>query len=103
MLIVMILTGITGSFLYYTLLMGLYEGEFSKPRGFWLQCVGANAVLLSVSGTLMTSYFGAEPSLLLGAALWPIFVAALEPGYRLVNRSKAGESGCSSGKPTNEG
>lgn len=83
MILVMIFSGIGGAFLYYTYLYGLLSGDFSLDGFSWSRCVGAGALMLSVSAALVVDIFFANVSMFLILALWPIFMLALHPGYRL--------------------
>lgn len=86
MLIIMIATGLTGVFVYYSLLLGLATKELPKNRLYWARCVGANALLLSISATMIAHYFHAELSYFLTLSLWLIFTPALHAGYLVALR-----------------
>jgi len=86
MLIIMIATGLSGVFVYYSLLLGLATRELPKTRFYWARCVGANAFLLSISATMIAQYFHAELSYLLTLCLWLIFTPALHAGYLVALR-----------------
>lgn len=92
MLVIMITTGLAGSFLYYCLLLGLATKDLQKTRLYWARCVGANAFLLAVSATMVASYFGAELSYFLTVSLWFVFALVLHSGYLVVTKIAEKES-----------
>jgi len=93
MILVMIISGVGGSFLYYAYLYGLLSGDFTLDRLSWSRCVGAAALMLSVSAALVVEIFFAKVSMFLILALWPIFILALQPGYSLTaSRIKENEN-----------
>jgi hypothetical protein len=84
MLVLMVFTGLAGSFLYYALLLGLATGKLQRNRSNWLRCVGVTAFFVTISITVIAGYFGADRNLWLSGALWPVVALAMHGGYRAV-------------------
>ena len=84
MFIALLASGLTGAFFYYALLLGIQRGSLKKGPLLWSRCVGACALMLAASASGVVWYVideDATYSVIL--ALWPVFILALEPGYRL--------------------
>lgn len=84
MAVVLFITGLLGAFTYYVSLGALASKKVSKEDRLWLRLVGVPALFISLSVTLVSSYFGAEPTLWLSAAIWPVIALALHSGYKVV-------------------
>jgi hypothetical protein len=86
MFVMMLISGIGGAFLYYAFLYGIATGGLELNRLSWSRCVGASALILASSATLVVDIFVTDTSMTTILLLWPVFVLALEPGYRLVKQ-----------------
>jgi len=84
MAVVLIITSLLGAFTYYVSLSALVNKRVSRKDRIWPRLVGVPALFLSLSITLIASYFGAEPTLWLSAAIWPVIALALHGGYKIV-------------------
>ncbi|NWO04472.1 MAG: hypothetical protein HLX50_01850 [Alteromonadaceae bacterium] len=84
MAVALIVTGLLGAFTYYVSLSALVNKKVSRENGLWLRLVGVPALFISLSVALMSSYFGAEPTLWLSAAIWPVIALTLHSGYKIV-------------------
>ncbi len=85
MLVLMLASGLGGAFFYYSLLRGLRLGKVSKGPALWVRCVAACAMMLAVCGSIIVRYFYEDAPYTLTLALWPAFILALEPGYRVAS------------------
>lgn len=84
MAVILLVTGLLGAFTYYVSLSALVNGNVSREDRLWPRLVGAPALFISLSVTLISSYFGAEPTLWLSAAIWPVIALVLHAGYKIV-------------------
>lgn len=84
MAVVLVITGLLGAFTYYVSLSALVNKKVSKKDRLWPRLVGVPALFISLSVTLISSYFGAEPTLWLSAAIWPVIALTLHSGYKIV-------------------
>tara|TARA_B100000965_G_scaffold382730_1_gene381330 strand:+ start:284 stop:592 length:309 start_codon:yes stop_codon:yes gene_type:complete len=80
----LIITGLLGAFTYYVSLSALVNKKVSREDRIWLRLVGVPALFISLSATSISSYFGAEPTLWLSAAIWPVIALSLHGGYKIV-------------------
>lgn len=85
MLVVLLVSSFGGAFLYYSMLRGIQAGTLSKGPALWTRCVAACALMFAASASVIVQYFFADTSYLLILALWPLFILALEPAYRLTS------------------
>lgn len=85
MLVLLLVSGLGGAFFHYAYLRGVVLGSVSKSFSVWARCVAASALLLAVSASVITRYFYPDAPYALTIALWPLFMLALEPGYRVVS------------------
>lgn len=83
MLVLMLISGLGGTFFYYSLLRGLRLGLISKTPMVWLRCVAASSMMLAVCGSIIVRYFYGDAPYALTLALWPVFILSLEPGYHV--------------------
>lgn len=90
MLVLMLFSGVGGWFLYYAMLRGLALGKVDKTLLFWTRCVLAPALMLAGAASVAVRYFFPETTIWVTMALWPIFVLALDPGYRLATLGRDG-------------
>lgn len=81
MLVILIGSGLAGSFFFFALLRGVANGKLARGWSAWSRCVATSAFLISISATMMAGYFGAELSLWLSAAIWPVIALPLHGGY----------------------
>lgn len=87
MLVILIASGLAGSFFFFALLQGVADGRLERGWSTWSRCVATSALLLSISATMVAGYFGADVSLWLSAALWPVISLPLQGGYWVVVNS----------------
>lgn len=85
MLVLMLFSGVSGWFLYYAMLRGLVLGKVHRSPIFWTRCVLAPALLLAGAASVIVRYFFPETTIWVTMALWPLFILALDPGYRLAD------------------
>ena len=84
MLVVLLVSGFGGAFLYYSMLRGIQLGTLSKGPMLWSRCVAACALMFAACASVIVQYLVEDASYLLILAFWPVFILALEPAYRLV-------------------
>lgn len=89
MLILLLASGLAGSFFYYVGLWTIKEGRLSKGFLNWSRCVATPALLLAVCATATTEYFYEDAPYLLTLGLWLLFILALEPAYLLTDEVDA--------------
>jgi hypothetical protein len=85
MLVILLISGFGGAFFHYALIRGIEMGALSKGPFIWSRCVAASALLFAVCASAVVRYFLDDVPYLLTLALWPVFILALEPAYRLVD------------------
>lgn len=81
MLIVLIASGLLGSFFYYIVIHGLIRGRLKRSWEVWSYGVGAGSLLVSVSASIAAYFCGAEGSLKIVMAIWPLIVLPFHGGY----------------------
>lgn len=84
MLVVLLLSGFGGSFLYYAMLRGIQVGTLTKSPVLWSRCVAACALIFAACASVIVQYFFDDVSYLLILAIWPVFILALQPAYHLI-------------------
>lgn len=85
MLVILLFSGVGGAFFHYAMLRGIQMGALSKGPTIWSRCVAASALMFAVCASVIVRYFFFDDApFLLTLALWPVFILALEPAYRLV-------------------
>ncbi|MFC4259607.1 hypothetical protein ACFOZ5_11255 [Marinobacter lacisalsi] len=82
-LIVLVASGLAGSFLYFALLTSIKGKSLAATRANWFCCTVCSAFLLAISASVVAHWFGARPSLWLSVAIWPIFFLPLQAGYSI--------------------
>lgn len=85
MLVVLLLSGFGGVFLYYAMLNGIKAGDLSKGLMLWSRCVAACALMFAACASVIVQYFFDDVSYLLILSLWPVFIIALQPAYHLID------------------
>ncbi|WP_328189798.1 hypothetical protein [Marinobacter sp. OP 3.4] len=81
MLIVLLGSGLAGSFLYYALLTSIKRKSLSATWVNWFCCTGCSAFLLAIAASVVAHLFGATPTLWLSVVIWPIIFLPLHAGY----------------------
>lgn len=81
MLIVLVATGLVGSFFYYIIIHGLIRGKLKPSWEVWSYGVGAGSLLISVSAAIISYYFGSHGGLWHVVALWLLVMLPLHGGY----------------------
>lgn len=77
MLIVLIASGLLGSFFYYIVIHGLIRGRLKRSWEVWSYGVGAGSLLISVSTSIAAYFCGAEGGLKVLIAVWPLIMLPL--------------------------
>lgn len=80
-LIVLIASGLLGSFFYYIVIHGLIRGKLKQSWEVWSYGVGAGSLLVSVSTSVAAHFCGAEGGLKIVMAIWPLIMLPLHGGY----------------------
>lgn len=86
MIITLLGTGLGGAFFHYMILFGIQGGKLSKGAILWTDGVAVPAFMFASCASVVVAYFFEDVGISLALALWPVFILALHPAYRLTER-----------------